>query len=364
MANRPLERVRVIAFLHACFLVTIIVLVFFFSSSSITVSQWSRHAPSAGFSYNNTDWLNHVRPASCHAHNDYTHEYPLYSALQAGCIGVEADVWLYQQELYVGHSRSALRPGRTLMRMYLEPLLEILQTRNKRRRDNGAQETPVGVFARQPSQTLTLLVDLKMEDGKSGWPLLISQLEPLRRRGYLTHYNGASIDSRPITIVATGNAPFDMIISNSTYRDVFLDAPLDQIKIGQRGQVHQPDREETAVLPVENQNRTADEDSGNYLMETGAYNHTNSYYASASFRKSIGLPYLFVLSKKQTEIIKQQVRSAHDMNLKVRYWSVPGWPPSLKRRLMKILLREGVDLLNIDDFSLVKEVLHGEHKEQ
>jgi hypothetical protein len=34
-------------------------------------------------------------PVGCHSHNDYWRRVPLYSALQAGCIGVEADVWLF-----------------------------------------------------------------------------------------------------------------------------------------------------------------------------------------------------------------------------------------------------------------------------
>lgn len=358
MANWPRACARFFNFFFACVIAGVIVLIFFPIGFAIDVSHWSRHDPPADFSYNNTDWLSQVMPARCHAHNDYSHKYPLYSALQAGCVGVEADIWLYQEELYVGHSTSALRPGQTLEKLYIEPLVEILEMQNKQHVSDDIDETPVGVFTHRPSQTLTLLIDIKMQDGKSGWPLLTSQLDPLRRRNFLTHYNGTSIVSRPITIAATGNAPFDMVTSNSTYRDVFFDAPLDKIRV-EHAVPAQPGQN-GALLHVQSRNQTNDEKSNVSLSKTSPYNCTNSYYASVSFRKSIGLPYFLTLSNGQMETIRQQVRSAHDMNLKVRYWSVPGWPPFMKRRLMELLLREGVDLLNIDDLSLVNEKLYPE----
>ena len=58
-----------------------------------------------------------------HAHNDYVHERPLYDALNRGFCSVEADIFLVEGELLVGHERAELRPGRTLESLYLEPLL-------------------------------------------------------------------------------------------------------------------------------------------------------------------------------------------------------------------------------------------------
>jgi hypothetical protein len=57
-----------------------------------------------------------------HAHNDYKHARPLLDALAHGFASVEADVFLVDGELLVGHDPSELRSGRTLTSLYLEPL--------------------------------------------------------------------------------------------------------------------------------------------------------------------------------------------------------------------------------------------------
>lgn len=60
-----------------------------------------------------TEFSQDIQPIPCHSHNDYWRKVPLFSALQAGCISVEADVWLQKNELYVGHSTSSLTSNRT-----------------------------------------------------------------------------------------------------------------------------------------------------------------------------------------------------------------------------------------------------------
>ncbi len=57
-----------------------------------------------------------------YAHNDYANPRPLVSALELGYRGAEADVFLVDGELRVGHDRGELLPGRTLDRLYLAPL--------------------------------------------------------------------------------------------------------------------------------------------------------------------------------------------------------------------------------------------------
>jgi len=65
-----------------------------------------------------------ARPlAQAHAHNDYEHENPLFDALEHGFTSVEADVYLVDGELLVGHDPEDLEPGRTLQKLYLDPLL-------------------------------------------------------------------------------------------------------------------------------------------------------------------------------------------------------------------------------------------------
>ena len=76
------------------------------------------------------------------------------------------------------------------------------------------------------------MTDLKTE----GFPTLEAvqeQLQPFRKKGWLTYWNGTAIVPGPILHVGTGNTPFDAVLNstyaNSTYRDVFFDAPLDNL---------------------------------------------------------------------------------------------------------------------------------------
>lgn len=69
-----------------------------------------------------------------HSHSDYLRRRPLLDALEHGMVSVEADVFLVDGELRVGHERNALRPGRgrPLEALYLDPL----QARFRERGDN------------------------------------------------------------------------------------------------------------------------------------------------------------------------------------------------------------------------------------
>jgi hypothetical protein len=69
--------------------------------------------------------LQAVEPLSrAHAHNDYLHARPLLDALDNGFCSVEADIFLVDGELRVGHELSQTKPGVTLQKLYLDPLLE------------------------------------------------------------------------------------------------------------------------------------------------------------------------------------------------------------------------------------------------
>lgn len=78
-----------------------------------------------------------------HSHNDYRRARPLEDALALGFDSVEADVFLVDGRLLVAHKAEELDPGRTLERLYLEPLRRLAEERAGR--------------------PLVLLVDLKSE---------------------------------------------------------------------------------------------------------------------------------------------------------------------------------------------------------
>jgi hypothetical protein len=92
-----------------------------------------------------------------HAHNDYYHPRPLLDALERGFNSVEADVHLVDGELLVAHHRDSVAAGRTLERLYLEPL-------RARVRANGGRVHP----GRAP---LLLLIDIK-SDSLATWAAL------------------------------------------------------------------------------------------------------------------------------------------------------------------------------------------------
>ncbi|KAI2784636.1 PLC-like phosphodiesterase [Daldinia loculata] len=275
-----------------------------------------------GLAWYPTDFLRDVVPIRCHSHNDYWRKVPLFSALHAGCIGVEADVWLFDDgpELYVGHDEAALTPNRTLTSLYVNPLVDLLNRTNPQ--TQFYNDTRRGVFDYDPEQTVILLVDLKT-DGAKTWPHVLAQLEPLRSRGWLTSFDNGVIHQRQVTVVGTGNTPFDLLAENATYRDAFFDAPLTDMW-------EDPDASDTKST------------------EVPIYNDSNSFYASASFAGSIGIV-LGGFSEKQLDTIRGQIKGAHRRGLKVRYWDTPSWPIGIRNKVRHTLMEEGADILNVDD---------------
>jgi hypothetical protein len=279
---------------------------------------------------------------------------------------VEADVWLFDQELYVGHDTYALTPNRTLNSLYINPLLDLLDKQNPVTRFHPARpEPPHGVFDEVPSQTLVLLIDFKTP-GPELWPYVSAQLSPLREKGYLTHFNGTDVIQGPITVVGTGNTPFDLVVANTTYRDIFFDAPLDQLADtgppfawhppqfdGQSDQETYFDSQDSLdpVLPPSIHRAPRAPRLPRRPSTPNNYSRFNSYYASVSFRKSIGYVWRYRLSTKQLDLIRAQIRGAHARGLRARYWAVPSWPRGLRNHVWHILVREGVDVLNVDDLN-------------
>lgn len=286
---------------------------------------------------------------------------------------MEADVWLFDDDLYVGHMSAELTKDRTLRSLYVDPIIKILEARNGvyTTRSSGPKSLS-GVFQSAPEQTLVLLIDFKT-NGEDLMPAVFSQLEPLRTRGFLTYYNGSDIIPGPVTVVATGNAPFHLIVESDTYRDIFFDAPLN---IMDQEASDSPSDDER----VEPAGRKSDQDHGQGYSDFGGirprpttFTVENSYYASVSFYRAVGLTWYWmwppswfgtdspswssrsanpgnnVLSPKQVEILRAQIAGAHRQGLKVRYWDTPVWPQWVRARVYKTLVEEGADYLNIDD---------------
>ncbi|KAL8699490.1 MAG: hypothetical protein Q9201_005979 [Fulgogasparrea decipioides] len=265
--------------------------------------------------------------------NRFQSRVPLYEALDAGCTSVEADVWLEDGDLLVGHSENSLTPTRSLNSLYLDPLASILARQNAPSTllpHNKQAEIPFasntsGIFETNTNVSLTLLLDVK-SNGAATLPLITQQLEPLRSKGWLTHTEGSTLVQGPITIVGSGNTPFPLPHpKNSTV--IFFDAPLNQIW----------------------------GDSNPATAKRTQYTPQNSLYASAKFSDVVGELWHGVLKPEQVDVVRGQIQAAKDLGLKVRYWDTPAWPVKVREHVWDVLVKEGVGVLNVDDLVGVKE---------
>lgn len=286
-----------------------------------------------------TDFTRDVLPIPCHSHNDYWRRIPLLEALHYGCTGVEADVWLFDEELYVGHDTASLTRNRTFRSLYVDPLVNILEKQNPQTRFTNS--TRNGVFDQDPNKSLVLLVDFKT-DGRAVFLFVKEHLSALREKNYLTYFDGENIVPGPITVVGTGNTPFDMVVANSTYRDIFFDAPLS----------HMWEKPRDTPSSEDLSDGSSSKTTGQGLVGTSSstkFDITNSFYASVNFRRTIGILWRGKLSPRQLQRIRGQIQGAHARGLTVRYWNTPSWPIGLRNHIWHILVQEGADMLNVDD---------------
>ena len=341
------------------------------------MKQWGRPGHiGEGLSSWPTDFSRDILPRPCHSHNDYWRTVPLYSAIEFGCIGVEADIWLFNEQLYVGHSVESLTPNRTINSLYIDPLLDILAKQNPKHTVGLRENSRVhGVFDTTPEQSLIFLIDFKTA-GATLWPYLYSVLQPLRERGYLTYSNGTEFVSRAITVVGTGNTPFDLVISDEAnpHHDIFFDAPLGDMfenidddgsnldsgptknpmrgsprdQISRAGEIS-AENDLPSNSRYERSDHQGQGKSGIVGDNTDVFNTANSFYASVAFGEAIGKLQDGELTTAQVDLIRGQIRGAHKRGLKARYWDLPFWPISLRNHVWDVLVKEGVDMLNVDD---------------
>ncbi|TKA57556.1 hypothetical protein B0A49_09974 [Cryomyces minteri] len=252
-----------------------------------------------------------IVPKALHSHNDYWRDVPFYSALAAGAVSVEADVWLYNGTLYIGHEQSALTDARTFNSLYIQPILDVLHRQNPPTRFVSGP-TKNGVFDTSSGQTLYLFVDVKTP-GPTTWPAVVKALEPLRNASYLTTFNGTGVTPGPVTVIGTGNTPLDQV-QPVQQRDYFWDAQIPALTTSQANITRN-------VSPI----------------------------ASTGFAAVFGQVRNQTLNATQLSTLRSQVATAHARGIQVRYWDQPGWPVSTRNAIWRTLWDEGVDLLNVDD---------------
>lgn len=235
-----------------------------------------------------------------HAHNDYAHARPLEEALEQGFCSIEADVYLVDGELRVGHDRKDLKPGRTLERLYLDPLL----ARVKRKR-TGVYDAPA---------TVTLLVDIK-EHGQEVYaalrrrlPRYALMLTSCRRTGTSFTMNPA-----PVIVVLSGDRPIKTV-AEEKFRYAFIDGRLSDLKPGFS----------LALMPLVSES----------FHPTFAWNGAGSMPDAEEAR------------------LRSLVEKAHSAGTRLRFWGTPDTPDVWAK-----LYEAGVDLINTDDLKGLGEFL-------
>lgn len=129
-----------------------------------------------------------------HAHNDYAHKRPLQDALDCGFCSVEADIFLIDGELLVGHSRSELTAERTLQALYLEPLWKRCQANGGRVYRDGPQ--------------FMLLIDIKNQ-GEQCYLKLATLLKSYE--SILSKVEQGVFVERGVQVVISGDRPVSTI---------------------------------------------------------------------------------------------------------------------------------------------------------
>jgi hypothetical protein len=232
-----------------------------------------------------------------HAHNDYEHKRPLFDALEQGICSVEADIFLVDGQLLVGHVRRLLKPGRTLESLYLLPLKERVEK-------NGGR-----VYRGGPE--FTLLIDLKT-NGEQTYPVLKRVLA--KYADIINVPSDTAAPRRAINVVATGNRPAATIAADSN-RLVGIDGVWSDL-----------DSEQPAnLIPLISEN-------------------WRSFF---KWRGKGPIP------AEEREKIRMAVQKAHAHGRRLRFWGAPDNPA-----VWQELYEDNVDLINTDDLPGIAHFLN------
>jgi hypothetical protein len=232
-----------------------------------------------------------------HAHNDYEHKRPLFDALEQGICSVEADIFLVNGQLLVGHTRRSLKPERTLEALYLVPLKARVEKHGGRVYRNGPE--------------FTLLIDIKT----AGEPTYAALKQVLAKYADIINSPQASAGPRrAINVIATGNRPAAVIAADK-----------DRL-VGVDGTWKDLDSDEPANL--------IPQISDNWRL---------------LFKWRGDGP----ISLDERAKILSAVKKAHDHGRRLRFWATPDKPA-----IWQELYDDGVDLLNVDDLPGVARFLN------
>lgn len=233
---------------------------------------------------------------NAHAHNDYEHARPLFDALDQGFNSVEADVFLVDGKLLVGHTRFDLKPTRTLESLYLDPLRERIRANRGRLYKDGPPAW--------------LLVDVKT-DANSTYAALDAVLA--RYADILTSVDNGKVEPKAITVVVSGNMANDAM-AKQTRRYAGYDGRANDVN---------------SDLPP-------------HLMPWVSDNWTKMFHWNGEGP----------MSAEERAKLRAFVDTAHKHGRLVRFWATPEKPAFWAE-----LRAAGVDLINTDQLAELRKFL-------
>ncbi|MEV4729565.1 hypothetical protein [Saccharopolyspora sp. NPDC049426] len=235
-----------------------------------------------------------------HAHNDYEHQRPLFDALSHGFRSVEADVWLVNGELCIGHD--APDCSRTLESLYLEPLAEIAGA-------NG------GEIYDESTEPLRLYVDVK-DGGQAVWDVLADQLND--RPQLVSSWANDRETTRAVEVVVSGQ------LANQTFDDPVRWASGD-------GRI---------VTPPPAGATSAD-------LVVLSDNWTRLFTWQGVGR----------MPEDERQKLHELVDRAHAGGYEVRFWATPDTEPGAREAVWRELVDADVDQINTDHLTALEEFL-------
>jgi hypothetical protein len=134
-----------------------------------------------------------------HAHNDYVHQRPLFEALEAGFVSIEADIHLVGGELYVSHGKPNTKKAKTLKALYLEPLKKIIL-------ENQGKVYP------NYDSLVYLMIDIKT-DAEATYQVLRSQLSDYQ--SIISYWQDGKIKKGALLVFLSGNRPIETVRQES-----------------------------------------------------------------------------------------------------------------------------------------------------
>lgn len=221
-----------------------------------------------------------------HSHNDYYQKRPLLDALDAGMASIEADVFLRQGKILVGHTPSELNEDRSLTHLYLEPLFRYFQ--------QAPQEKPV-----------ILMIDIK-DRGEATYLALQEVIRPYT--SILSHLEGNQVVMHQVTLILSGDRPFKAV-AETPDRYFFLDGRLDDLDLNQP----------SALYPLISDN-------------------WNKYFKWRGEGR---------ISEEEKDRLLQVVQKTHEQNKMIRFWGMPT-DPSAAASYWKLFKEVGIDLIVTD----------------